>query len=60
MRKSSPSYVAMIRALMTGETVHVTCPDEERLRSAQARLKAEGIPFGNDTPVRLHLVRDGR
>jgi agmatine deiminase len=51
-----PSYVAMIRALMAGEVVHVTVPNEARLQSAAQRLRAEGIPVGKGAPVRLHVV----
>lgn len=51
-----PAYVAMIRALMAGETVHVACPSEDRLIAAQQRLAVEGIATGEGTPVRLHHV----
>ncbi len=51
-----PSYVAMIRALSGGETVHVTCPSEAVLRAASKRLHAEDIPTGKGTNVRLHVV----
>ncbi len=51
-----PSYIAMIRALMAGETVHVTCPTEEVKQQASSRLRAEGIAFGEGTDVRLHVI----
>jgi agmatine deiminase len=51
-----PAYVAMVRALMEGETVHIACPNEDRLIDAQKRLASHGIPTGDGTPVRLHLI----
>ncbi|MFN3596657.1 MAG: agmatine/peptidylarginine deiminase [Rubricoccaceae bacterium] len=49
-------YVAMVRALSRGETVHINVKSEAHAAEVETILREAGMASGPGTPIRLHVI----